>query len=169
VTRAIDPAGRCGIYKSPEDVPDRRRLYRFAQRYDSVDVWGHWCEARNFMELAHRTQRDIERAERKWKQYVREHSDAPHHALARPEDVEGYFAWLRTEGRGDSMGTLTIRRVYATRLQAFYHWLLTDVRHPHTYSPVMQAFVDSENTNARAVWRNKMQEANPDANLEVLQ
>jgi hypothetical protein len=167
--RAIDPNGRLGIYKRLADVPDRRRLYRFADRYDGEDTWGEWCADRGFMQLAHRTQRDIERSERRWKEYVCDHSDAPHHALARPEHVEGYFAWLRTQGRGDGMGTLTIRRVYATRIQSFYHWLMTDVRHPHTYSPIMQAFADPSNENARAVWRNKMQEANPEKNLEVLQ
>ena len=59
-----------------------------------------------------------------------------HHALATPEDAEGFAAWLLNQ-----YSTRTSYNYWRLVYQ-LYEWLRWHTDHPHVYTPVLMAAVE---------------------------
>lgn len=44
MSKSPDPADRCGIYTTLNDIPDGDRLRTYADEYATRDVWAKFCE-----------------------------------------------------------------------------------------------------------------------------
>lgn len=144
MSKPTDPRRRLGIYKSIDEVPDRRRLQSYAAEFEGQDTWGAWMDTRD---LADSTRKRIDRAERSWKDHMDERGR--HHALARPDDVE---AWCQALLDRMTVGTLYNR--YYGHLASFYEWLVWHWDHPHQYNPVLMAVL--QDGAARDAYREKL-------------
>lgn len=157
--RPADPAHHLGVYKSLSDVPDRRRLDKFIDRYEGVNVWPEFVVVFDTERggVSDRTLHKVERAGDRWTTFVSEETDDPHPALATPATVEAWYADLLT-----GVNPVTLYTDYASYLMGFYDLLVWSIDHPHTYSPTLLAAADPENTAARTAWNAKLTHAGRD-------
>ena len=159
---SADPKERLGYYKTLNDVPDRYRLYRFADRYEGEDTWSWWCETHLYPDAeSNGTRKHASLAGRRWRSYTDEHGEAEQHALATTGDVDGFCGWLLTEV---GMNRRTAHDHYIRFLERFFDDLNWHVDHPHVYNPVLMAAADANPAadfeDARAVWMMKFERPN---------
>lgn len=129
-----DPRDRVGVYQRFDDVPEHYRFGVHADAYEGRDVWDEF-EARRLAEFTSDSFRQkLERAGRRWREHMADRGR--HHALARPADVEAFFADLL-----DELTVLTAYEYYI-HVSAFYDWLLWHADHPHLYDPVKLAAIE---------------------------
>lgn len=89
MSKSHHPVDRVGIYKRLDEVPEHRRLRRYADAYNGRDVWEEFLtgflferyDSRRFVE-------DARRAGRRWRSHM--DTRGRHHALATPADVEAW-------------------------------------------------------------------------------
>lgn len=148
MTRVESPHDRLGVFKELSDVPERRRLYRYASVYEGRDTWGNY---RATVELSDRMSEEWARFARRWKAHMEDRGR--HHALATPDDVEAWSTEL--------VGRFSTDRAYQhwNVIEGFYEWLKWHTDHRHTYNPFHMAVVDPE-SSAREIWNRKMEKAN---------
>ena len=149
--KATDPAGRMGVYRRFEDVPPHHRLEVHADAYGGRDVFGEYLEweKETYGYDSERYHQIADRARRYWTEHMA--ACGRHPALARPMDVERFFADLL-----DRMEPDTAYRTYFTRLESFYDYLLGHISHPHLYSPVLVSAHEFPDGATRAVWDFKI-------------
>jgi hypothetical protein len=169
-TRPPEPEHHLGVYQSIADVPANKRLHApaFETVYRERDLWSEWFETRQ--NVGKRAQQNIERTGRRWSAYLNSDdidTDATHHALASPADVNGWFEWLMDGGTDGglsrSMGPMTCYRAYATYLIEFYNTLMWSTKHElHTYNPAIMAAAGPypEFEAARRVWNARIEHSN---------
>lgn len=127
-----NPKKRMGVYKSIEDVPERRLLSQFASQYEGRNVWQEYLDEKLYINVkSERVRRDYGYVEERWFEYMDERGT--HHALATPSEVEKWAERLVSEF---TMGTAYDNWELVER---FYRWLMWHVDHPHCYSPFLMA------------------------------
>ncbi len=148
MSRVEPPHDRLGVFKELSDVPERRRLYRYASVYEGRDTWEDY---RATVELSDRMGEDWALFARRWKAHMADRGR--HHALATPADVEAWSTEL--------VERFSIGRAYGhwNVIEGFYEWLKWHTDHRHTYNPFHMAVVDPE-SSAREIWTRKMETAN---------
>lgn len=148
MSKVQPPYDRLGVFKQLSDVPDRHRLNQNAREYEGKDTWSDY---RATVELGDRMSEEWERFARRWKAHMGE--CGRHHALARPEDVEGWSQEL--------VSRFSVDRAYQhwNVIEGFYDWLKWHTEHPHTYNPYHMAAADTE-SSAHEIWSKKMEKAN---------
>ena len=131
-SRPTDPNKIMGVYQSLGDVPERRRFYQYSESYEGRDVWMDYLREEKYSsDWAKSTQDRYKRIENEWKGYMEE--QGTHHALATPDDVEGWAKQLLEDL------TVTTARWKWDGIRAFYKWLLWHTEHPHLYNPFLIA------------------------------
>lgn len=136
-----------GVFKTLDDVPPRYRLSRFASKIKGIDVWGEWIET----EKSHLAESTLNQTyglcERRWKPYMKEQGQ--HHALATPEDVEGFLS--------EQIEQASMKTIYQSRynpLLLFYKWLMFHTDYDHVYNPVVMAA--GKEGMAHELWNYRM-------------
>lgn len=146
--KSRDPLDRIGVYKTLDQVPDHSRLSNYARAYQGRDVWAEYIDA-ELPNPAERVQYEIKLVEESWKDHMAQRGR--HHALARPGDVDSWFAELT-----DRMQAKRAYNPYWVRLEGFYAYLMWHTEFPHVYHPPRMAAGQSSVT--RAVWDFKISE-----------
>ncbi|MFA9518126.1 hypothetical protein ACERIT_13050 [Halopenitus sp. H-Gu1] len=146
--KSSNPLRRIGVYKTLDQVPDHSRLYNYAATYESRDVWAEYVD-QELSGAAETVQYETELVETSWKDHMRQRGRHP--ALARPDDVELWFAELT-----DRMQTKRAYNPYWVRLEDFYTYLLWHTEHPHSYHPPRMA-AGKDGATSR-VWEFKIGE-----------
>lgn len=133
--RPTDPHDMMGVYRTLDDVPDRRRLRQHAAAYENRDVWAEYLTDDAYERVGHEHGRAVAR---RVGRYWREHMDerGRHPALATPGDVEAWSAALL-----DEYAERTVYN-YWRFVYLFYEWLRWHTDHPHTYTPVLMAVAE---------------------------
>lgn len=137
-----DVRERMGAYKRYSDVPDERRLERFAGSYTDRDVWEEYVASE---ERSENKRYRLGLTGERWKEHMA--AVGRHHALADPDHVEEWARDLL-----DDLSMVTAHTHYWTPLNGFYRWLLWHTRHPHVYSPVWMAVVEHADGASGAFW-----------------
>lgn len=148
---------RMGVYKRISDVPDRYRLGNHEAAYEGRDVWAEYFEAKTEKFDTKSTRNRYEKAGRYFKTFMSE--VGRHHALATPEQIEGFLVALRDGEVGRQSHSRKLQTVYFEYFQPveeFYTWLEWHADHPHVYHPVLMAVV--EGGYARDVWNRKLEQ-----------
>ena len=149
-SKPTDPRDYMGVYKSLDDVPDRRRLHQHAAAYNGRDVWDEYLTERLFDSVtSDRFQRHAELVGEAWADHTT--TRGRHHALATPTDVETWFASLLDQYTVETVGTRRFRW-----LEGFFTWLQCHTEHPHVYHPVWMAAADPEASAAGRLWDFKL-------------
>jgi hypothetical protein len=149
VSKSTDPADRCGVYTSLDDVPDQRRLRTYADEYADRDVWTEFCADHLFDQHdSERFQHNARRAGEHWIAHCR--ARERHHALATPADIESWCAALLAE-----RAVSTAYNQYWVRIERFYSWLQCSRDHPHLYHPARMAAVEGD--AAGRIWQEKIE------------
>lgn len=145
--KSLKAADRMGVYKRLDDVPDRYRLYQYADAYKGRDVWGEFCIKYEYDRGNHdRYEQEVNRHGRSWCEFM-EGQDR-HHALATPADVEAWSAHLV-----ESKAPRTAEG-YWSRIRRFYDWLQWHIDYPHVYNPAMMAAANGD--AAAIIWSEKV-------------
>jgi hypothetical protein len=140
-----------GVYKALSEVPYRYRLASHSAAYEGRDVWQEFCEQYEYAQGDHeRYEEEVDRAGDCWQEFMDDRGR--HHALATPDDVEGWLVDLRREGPP------SLRRLhdYWLRVDRFYDWLMWHTEHPHVYNPLLIAAADGGLTGE--VWECKAEQ-----------
>src|SRR6056297_232641 len=92
-----DPAIRTGLFQHISEVPDHNRLRNFGSRFKNQDTWSEYVDEEYACRdnLSERFLLDIERRERRWKNFCAERVE--HHALCSPSHAEEYASYLLSE------------------------------------------------------------------------
>jgi hypothetical protein len=145
MTEPSPPHDRLGVFKQFEDVPARRRLRQFSNVYEGRDVWSDY---RATADLSARMGEEWDLFARRWKEHM--NSRGRHHALAHPDDVEAWSAWLLDQFRVD--------RSYQhwNVIEGFYAWLMWHTAHRHTYNPFHLAATDTT-SQTYTIWSRKLE------------
>jgi hypothetical protein len=146
-----------GVYKRLSDVPDRYRLGNHEAAYEDRDVWAEYFEEKTKKFDTKATRNRYEKAGRYFKTFMSEVGG--HHALATPEQIEGFLVALRDGEVGRHSHTRKLQTVYFEYFQPveeFYTWLEWHTDHPHVYNPVLMAVV--EGGYALDVWNRKLEQ-----------
>ena len=147
-TKSRDPAKRLGVFKRFAEVPNHHRLEQYTDRYRGSQTWQTFCETHEYDNgSSQHFWTEVDRVGDSWCSFMA--SREPHHALARPEDVEAWSTEI-LEARSD-------RRAYDywLRVRRFYDWLLWHPDHPHVYNPVLLAVIKGEAT--QRIWGTKLE------------
>lgn len=150
---STDPKRRMGVYKRIEDVPGKFRFDspRWAKTYEGKDTWGDFEAVELEIRPTDSHEYRLDLVGRRLKTYM-ELNDG-HHALARPEDVEGFLEWLHIN---HDIGLESVYDTYWTKIERFYGWLQNHPDHEaHVYHPVLMAADQYE--IAGKVWELKME------------
>lgn len=140
----MKPSEHMGVYQRIDEVPDRYRLYQYAEAFDGRDVYGEFLNVVIYPRVdTKRVRSNAERHGRRWEQHV----NRAHHALATPDIVESY-----SEGLVNEFSMTTAWR-YWSRIEKFYRWLMWNAEYPHVYSPVLMA-ADEDGASAD-IWRSR--------------
>lgn len=152
---AADPRECLGIYKSHADVPARRRLGQYVDRYEGErDPWTVYLEATGlYDESTERTRSNNRRALASWREHMAtvDGGAGRHYALARPQDVEAWCQQLLSRVTPETAYT-----VYWCKIKGFYDWLLWNADHPHTYHPFLMAAAEYHDGAAGRIWKCKI-------------
>lgn len=133
--RPAEPERLLGVYRAPDDVPDRHRLGNHAGAYEGRDTWGEWASEHVLPSCGSESgAAEARRHGRRWRDHME--GRGRHHALAEPRDVDAYCAGPLAPVSG------RVAAAYFRRLVAFYDHLLGSTAHPHVYSPVLMAAAD---------------------------
>lgn len=143
---ATDPLARIGVYKTLSDVPNRHRLFHHADAYTGRDVWREYLIAELYGD------RDIPRKRELIGEHWKDHmaTRGRHHALATPEDVATFSAYLLDQY------SLATALDYWTHIERMYWWLMERSDHPHLYHPFLMAAGSDEPT--RVIWDAKIKD-----------
>lgn len=127
-----NPKKMMGVYKTLEDVPERRRFHQYTASYEGRDVWSEYLrESLYSSEKADSTKKRYKRIEGEWKAHMNDRGR--HHALATTEDVEKW-----SEALLERLSVITARWKWEG-INEFYDWLLWHTEHPHLYNPFLMA------------------------------
>lgn len=148
MTISSDPRRRIGVYKTLEQVPDHSRLSNSAKSFEGRDVWAEYI-AHELPDPARTVQYETELVEESWKDHMQQRGRHP--ALARPDDVESWFADLI-----ERMQTKRAYNPYWVRLEEFYTYLQWHTEYPHAYHPPRMAAGQGGVT--REIWDYKISE-----------
>lgn len=129
-----------GVYKTLEEVPDRYRLSNYESEFAGEDTWSEYLATRD--DLAESTKKNSwYPCGDRFKQYMDEEAGR-HHALAKPEDIEGYISHIKDGGYSIKVTERSLNTVYyqhLSPLRTFFGWLVMHVDYPHVYNPVLMA------------------------------
>lgn len=148
--KTTDPRDYMGVYKSLDDVPDRRRLHQHAAAYDDRDVWTEYLDERLLKSInSMRNRRHARVVGEAWSDHTA--ARGRHHALATPDDVETWFVDLLDQYTVETVGTRRFRW-----LEGFFTWLQRHTEHPHVYHPVWMAAANPDAPATGTLWDFKM-------------
>lgn len=151
MSKSRDPKRRIGVYKTLDQVPLHSRLSTSERAFAGRDVWAEYVEA-ELPDAAKTVQYETGLVEESWKNHMQQRGRHP--ALARPADIESWFAELI-----DRMQTKRAYNPYWVRVDEFYTYLLWHTEYPHSYHPPRMAA--GQNGVTRDVWEFKVRDRSP--------
>jgi hypothetical protein len=147
-TLSNDISDRIGMYQSLSDVPLAYRLENIPNPGQYDDAWERWVSERvESEELSERTQTQLERVGRKWREHME--SVDRHYVCADPSHVEAFF-----EKQLDRMKLQQAYHPYWVSLESFFWYLHDRTEYPHLYHPVLIAAL--EYPTAARLWEKKI-------------